>query len=137
MGYQVKEILTKEWDFMKLSASYLATIATRVSLSFVTIFFAGTISQAHLDGVGLANTLYNIVVMSFSEGYSSVFERFGPQVYGSSEPAELTTCLMKCLLQGVMLHLLILGPYLSLVYVIDMLPNSDFDLTSPSEGLGG
>ena len=66
MGYQVKEILTKEWDFMKLSASYLATIATRVSLSFVTILFAGTISQAHLDGVGLANTLYNIVVMSFS-----------------------------------------------------------------------
>ena len=93
-------------------------------LSFVTILFAGNINKAHLDGVGLANTLFNIVVLSLSQGYSYVFDTFGPQVYGSSRPGELTTCLIKCLLQGVILHLILLGPFLNLVYLIDMLPNS-------------
>ena len=93
-------------------------------LSFVTILFAGNINKAHLDGVGLANTLFNIVVLSLSQGYSYVFDTFGPQVYGSSKPGELTTCLIKCLLQGVILHLILLGPFLNLVYLIDMLPNS-------------
>ena len=53
-----------------------------------------------------------------------VFDTFGSQVYGSSDPGELTTCLIKCLLQGGMLNLILLGPFMNLVYLIDMLPNS-------------
>ena len=120
----IKEILHKEWRFIKLTMSYLTTVLYRTFMGFISIMFAGTISQVHLDGVGLANTLYNIVSYSFSRGYTFTFETFGPQVYGSSEPGELTTCLMKCLLQGGMLQLLILGPYLNLVYLIDILPDS-------------
>ena len=103
-------------------------------MGFISVIFAGTISQAHLDGVGLATTLYNIVSYSFSRGYTYTFETFGPQVYGSSEPGELTTCLMKCLLQGGMLQLVILGPYLNLVYVIDILPNSGLHGNDPEDG---
>ncbi|KAL5263223.1 hypothetical protein ACHWQZ_G008565 [Mnemiopsis leidyi] len=124
MQYPTKELLAKEWEFIKLSMSYLSIIVTSVSLAFVTVLFAGNINQAHLDGVGLANTIFNVVVMSVSSGYSSVFDTYGPQVYGSSEPGELATVLVKCLLQGGMIHLTILGPYLNLVYVIRMLPNS-------------
>ena len=124
MRYPVKELLSKEWEFTKLSMSYLSIVVTSVSLAFVTVLFAGNINQAHLDGVGLANTLFNVVVMSVSSGYSSVFDTYGPQVYGSSEPGELVTVLVKCLLQGGMVHLTILGPYLNLVYVIRILPNS-------------
>ena len=87
-------------------------------------FFAGTISQAHLDGVGLTCTLYNVCIMSVSQGYGYVFETYGPQVYGPSQSGELTTVLIKCLLQGVMVHLVIMGPYLNLVYIFDMLPQS-------------
>ena len=49
-------------------------------MAFVTLIFAGQIGEAHLAGVGLANTLYNIVVTSVSTGYSSVFDTYGPQV---------------------------------------------------------
>ena len=107
-----------------MTAPYLAREGARMCLSFVTILFAGNINKAHLDGVGLANTLFNIVVLSLSQGYAYVFATFGPQVYGSSRPGELTTCLMKCLIQGFMLNLILLGPFLNLVYLIDMLPNS-------------
>ena len=121
---KVKELLSKEWEFTKLAMSYLSIMVTAVAIPFVTILFAGNIDQAHLDGVGLANTIYNVVVMSVSSGYSSVFDTYGPQVYSSADPSELSTVLLKCLLQGGMVHLVILGPYLNLVYAIDLLPNS-------------
>ena len=123
-GASANDLLSKEWEFIKMSAPYLASEGARMCLSFVTILFAGNIDKAHLDGVGLANTLFTIVVLSLSQGYSYVFATFGPQLYGSSKPGELTTCLTKSLLQGVILHLILLGPFLNLVYFIDMLPNS-------------
>ena len=121
---QQKQLLSEEWKFVKLITSYFSTHIAKVSLSFMTIFFAGTLGQAYLDGVGLACTLYRIIATSMAVGYSFVFETYGPQVYGSSQSGELTTVLMKCLLQGVMVHLVMMGPYLNLVYVIDMLPQS-------------
>ena len=122
-----------EWEFVKLSTSYLSTYIARLSLSFVTIYFAGTLSHnAHLDGVGLSSTLYNIFIMSVSQGYAYLFETYGPQVHKSS--GELTTTLIKCLLQGVLVHLVILGPYLNLVYVIDMLPRNGLYPTMDTGG---
>ena len=120
---KVQEYLSKEWEFVKLSALFFTIVVTSVMMPFITVIFAGNINQAHLDGVGLANTIYNVVALSVSSGYSSVFDTYGPQVHGSAESSELGTVLVKCLLQGGLVHLIILGPYLNLVYVIDMLPN--------------
>ena len=111
-----KEFLSKEWEFINMIASFCPIVSCKLLTAFVTIFFAGTLSQAHLDGVGLANTLLNVVVLSLSLGYTSVFDTYGPQVYGSQEPRELVTVLVKCLLQGALVHLAILGPYLNLVH---------------------
>ena len=130
MWFNVKEILPKEWEFIKLTSSYLTTILYRAFVGLVSIIFAGTISQAHLNGVGLTTTLFTLVAYPFSRGYAYTFETFGPQVYGSSNPGELTTCLMKCLLQGGILHLLVLGPYFNLVYIIDMLPDSGLNVVA-------
>ena len=121
---QAKGLLSKEWEFFKMTASYFSTEGSRKFLAFITILFAGNINKAHLEGVGLASTLYAIVVLSLSQGYAMVFDTFGSQVYGSSDPGQLTTCLIKCLLQGGMLHLILLGPFMNLVYIIDLLPNS-------------
>ena len=127
MSSKLKELFLKEWEFAKLITSYFSTHITRVSLNFVTIYFAGTLSQAHLDGVGLAITLYNVCARSLTSGYSFVFETYGPQVYGPSQSGELSSVLVKCLLHGAMIHLVIVGPYLNLVYVIGMLPQSDLN----------
>ena len=118
----MRQVLAKEWEFTKLSISFLSIIVTGVMMAFITLLFAGHIDKAHLDGVGLANTLYGVFVLAVSSGYSSVFDTYGPQVHGSAESSELGTVLVKCLLQGGLVHLIILGPYLNLVYVIDMLP---------------
>jgi Na+-driven multidrug efflux pump len=93
------QLLSKQWEFMKLSASFLSIAIIEVLMPLITVLFAGTISQAHLDGVGLATTMFNLLVQSMCAGYSSVFDTYGPQVYGSSERSELGTVLLKCLLQ--------------------------------------
>lgn len=116
--------LADEWIFVKLGVSFLSINLTGVLMAFTTLLFAGQIDKAHLDGVGLANSLYGAFILSLSSGYSSVFDTYGPQVYGSGEKAELGTVLVKCLLQGGLVHLLILGPYLNLVYLINILPAS-------------
>ena len=131
---QWKELLSKEWEFIKMVASFLPISGCKLFTAFVTILFAGTLSQAHLDGVGLANTLLNVVVLSLSLGYTSVFDTYGPQVNASQGPRELVTVLVKCLLQGALVHLAILGPYLNLVYVIDVLPESDLSVGSEGKG---
>ena len=105
-------------------ASYMSTIISRCCLAFITVLFAGNINKAHLSGVGLAQSINTIVVMSLSQGYSYVFETYGPQVFGSSKSREVTNVLMKSLLQGAMLNLIVLGPYLNVVHVIRILPNS-------------
>ena len=104
--------------------SYLSAIISRCALTFFTVLFAGNINKAHLSGVGLAQSINSIVVMSLSQGYSYVFETYGPQVFGSSESREVTNVLLKCLLQSATLNLIVLGPYLNVVHVIRILPNS-------------
>ena len=52
------------------------------------------------------------------------------QVYGSSQRKELGTVALKCAAQGALIYLIILGPYLNLVYLIDILPG-DHGLASP------
>ncbi|KAL5266569.1 hypothetical protein ACHWQZ_G003820 [Mnemiopsis leidyi] len=121
---QLHDILTREWKLVKLTMSYLSAHIAKLSLSVVTIYFAGTLSRAHLDGVGLTTTLYNLLVLSVSQGYAHLFETYGPQVHGHLQSGELTSVLIKSLLQGVMVHLVTLVPYLNLVYIIDMLPQS-------------
>ena len=134
MWFQTKELLSKEWEFLKMITSYLSTIISRCCLAFITVLFAGNINKAHLSGVGLAQSINTIVVMSLSQGYSYVFETYGPQVFGSSESREVTNVLMKSLLQGAMLNLIVLGPYLNVVHVIRILPNSGL---YPSVNEGG
>ena len=96
------------------------------------MLFAGKMNQAHLNGLGLATTLYNVVVTAISCGYSSVFDTYGPQVYGSENPGELGTVLQACLLQGFLVNLVVMGPFLNAVYLIDLLPEST---SSDSNGL--
>ena len=92
---KVQEYLSKEWEFVKLSALFFTIVVTSVMMPFITVIFAGNINQAHLDGVGLANTIYNVVALSVSSGYSSVFDTYGPQVHGSAESSELGTVLVR------------------------------------------
>ena len=115
-------------------ASYWSAIILRCASAFIAVLFAGNINRAHLSGVGLAQSINSIVVMSLSQGYSYVFETYGPQVFGSSKSIEVTNVLMKSLLQGAMLNLIVLGPYLNVVHVIRILPNSGL---YPSVNEGG
>ena len=98
-------------------------------MAFITLMFAGHISPAHLAGVGLANTLFNLIVVPVSAGYASVFDTYGPQVHSCK--GELGTVFLKCILQGWLLLLLVLGPYLNIVYIIDLLPDSGLDPAVP------
>ena len=83
-----RSLLKKEWQLVQLSVSFTVIIGIYVMMAFVTLVFAGQISEAHLTGVGLAITLNNLVIASVSTGYSSVFDTYGPQVLGYSSVFE-------------------------------------------------
>ena len=121
---QREVILSEEWKFIKTFTSFLPISVLPVVDPFITVLFAGSISQAHLEGVGLASTLFTVLVISMSAGYVTVFDTYGPQVYGSPYRDQLGTVLVKCLLQGGLMSLIMLGPFLNVVYVIDLLPES-------------
>ena len=133
--FNLRSFLTKEWEFLRLSASFIFITGVYSLMAFITLIFAGQMSQAHLAGVGLANTLFNVAVTSVSSGYSSIFETYGPQVHGRSDrKSELGTVLFKCLLQGILVNLIIAGPYLNLVFIIDLLPDSGLYSDTPDLG---
>ena len=74
------EYLQKQWNFVTLGASVVFLSATQMTILLVTMVFAGKLSQAHLDGIGLANTIYGLCVAAICFGYSTVFDTYGPQV---------------------------------------------------------
>ena len=123
-------LFSKEWEFVRLAVSFVLINCTENLMAFITIMFAGHLGPAHLAGVGLANTLFNLVVVPISAGFSSVFDTYGPQVHGSK--GELGTLFLKCLFQGWLSLLFVLGPYLNVVFVIDLLPDSTLQLDDTS-----
>ena len=75
--------LKKQLRFTQLGMSVIFLSVTTISMPFITMLFAGQLGQSHLDGVGLSNTMYNIVVTSVWFGYSTVFDTYAPQVISS------------------------------------------------------
>ena len=117
--------LQAEWEALKLITPISFLCLLNSGASSVTLVYAGRIGSQVLDGVGLASTISSTVVFAFAVGYANVFDTYGPQVYGSKHKKDLSTVTLKCILQGLILYLMTLGPYLLSVYIIDALPNDD------------
>ena len=103
---------------MTLAAPICFLVFCQMSLAFITLLFAGKIDNHTLAGAGLGNTFYNVFQFSVMYGYSSIMDTYGPQVYGTKDKNLLGTVLAKALLQGVLIWLLVVGPYLNLVYLM-------------------
>ena len=113
----IRKYIHLEKEFVTLAAPMCCIICIQVCLALVTIINAGMIDEDTLAGVGLANTVYNVFQFSMMYGYSSVMDTYGPQVFGSiTERQHLGTVLIKVWLQGFLVWLTSLGPYLNLVY---------------------
>ena len=100
----------------------LATI--QVGLAFITLIFAGHLGPAMLAGVGLGNTMYNVLLWSVLWGFTSALDTFGPQVYASSDKKHhLGTVTLKIGLQGFVVYVFILGFYLNSTHLVMLLPS--------------
>ena len=119
------KILQAEWEALKLAIPILCLTLLSSGSSSVTLLFAGRLGDDVLDGVGLATTLYSTVVFAFVIGYSNVFDTYGPQVYGSTHKKNLSAVAVKCAFQALLIYLILLGPYLNAVYIIDALPDDE------------
>ena len=126
------EVFRAELSIMKLAIPMFVLYIVRTSSASVSIYFAGKLGKEHLDGVGLSNTMYATVAYAFTIGYANVFDTYGPQVYGSRHRKELSTIALKCVAQGTIIYLFVLGPYLNLVYLIDVLPDDIDGVTGSS-----
>ena len=79
-NHALQEFLQKQWKFVTLGISVIFLSVTEMTMLFVTVLFAGKLGQIHLNGVGLANTIYGVCVAALTFGYSTVFDTYGPQV---------------------------------------------------------
>ena len=61
-------VLKAERKFLSLFLPMLFSILVSMSTTLVTVVFAGRLGSTQLAGVGLANTLYNVILVSVRSG---------------------------------------------------------------------
>ena len=104
---------------------FLYLLATECISYVVTPFYASKIDDhgIHLVGIALGFTIYNLVIVSTMFGYASIFETYGPQIYGAGKGGGLGTLLIRCLLQGLLVFMIVLAPYYNITHFISFLVN--------------
>ena len=120
-----KVFLKIQKDFFVIFLPFLYLQGVECVSYVLTTYFAGLINEIHLAGVGLGCTVYNILMVSFMYGYSSVFETYGPQIYSSSNRSKLGVLLIKILIQGMIIFLFLLAPYVNLVHLLQHFTEAD------------
>jgi len=119
----MKAILRKEQEFLVYGIPTWLIATIQVGLAFITLIFAGKLGQEMLAGVGLGNTMYNVLLWSVLWGFTSALDTFGPQVFACAErKEELGTVTLKIALQGLLVFVFILGPYLNSTHLVLLLP---------------
>ena len=90
-----------------------------------TLFFS--LGEDVLAGVGLANTVYNIVIYQYGlkMGYVSVIDTYGTTVYGSTQKQGLSTIVIKTILQGILLYFIAAGIFLNMSFLFEYMPDID------------
>ena len=117
-------IMQKQKEFLMFGIPTWLLATIQVGLAFITLIFAGHLGPAMLAGVGLGNTMYNVLLWSVLWGFTSSLDTFGPQVYASSDKKhQLGTVAMKIGLQGFVVYIFILGFYLNSTHLVMLLPS--------------
>ena len=117
-------IVRKQKEFMMYGIPTWLLAIIQVGLAFITLIFAGHLGPAMLAGVGLGNTMYNVLLWSVLWGFTSVMDTFGPQVFACSDKKyHLGTVALKIGLQGFVVYIFILGFYLNSTHLVMLLPS--------------
>ena len=120
--------MRKQKEFLLYGIPTWLLALIQVGLAFITLIFAGHLGPAMLAGVGLGNTMYNVLLWSVLWGFTSALDTFGPQVYSSPDKKfQLGTVTLKIGLQGFVVYIFILGFYLNSTHLVMLLPSEDPD----------
>ena len=117
----VRELINDELAFLK---TWLPTWLYILSLMFkinLISFFAGYMGDDYLAGVGLGSTLL-ITTDFFLLGFTSIFDVYGPQLYGRGLHTQLGRLMVKVLLQGFTAFLMMTPMFLGMYYSIKYIP---------------
>lgn len=114
-----KELAISEWSYLKLFAPIVVEMVSVMLSSFLTTFFSGQIGEDYIvTGVGIATVLNVGLLYGFILGYGTVFDSLVgalKAMYGDGAVSELV---VKCSLQGLLIYLVCLGPYLGSGYLV-------------------
>ena len=117
------DFIQKQKQFMRFGVPTWLLSIIQVGLSFITVVFAGHIGNTMLVGVGLGNTIFNVLLWSVMWGFSSAMDTYGPQTYACPKRRErLGTVTLKISLQGLVVYIFILGIYLNFSHIVMLLP---------------
>ena len=120
------DLIQKQIEFLKYGIPAWLLAVIQVGLAFTTLIFAGHESPETLAGVGLGNTMYNVLLWSILWGFTSSFDTFGPQVYSVLEKrSQLGSVALKITLQGILIFIVILGVFLNSKFLVDVVSESN------------
>ena len=104
---------------------YLPVLAVNIPSSllfFLAVYFAGHLqNDSVVTGVGIGQSTLYCLLSSSIMGFSLLFESYAGAIKSSDDPNKLGELLVKCSLQGGMVFLALVGPFLNIVHVISYL----------------
>ena len=116
-------IVTGQWmEYLKCYLPILAVSIPRNLNGFVSIYFVGLLNNdAVITGFGIGQMTMYCVLYSCIMGFGLLFECYAGAIRSSEDPNKLGELLVKCFLQGGLVFLIAVGPYLNLVHLILLL----------------
>ena len=119
----VKFMLAGPWmEYWKCYLPIMAVSIPRNLNAFVSIYFVGHFNNdAVITGFGIGQITMFCILNSSIMGFGSLFECYAGAIKSSEDPNKLGELLVKCFLQGGLVFLIIVGPYLNVVHVISFL----------------
>ena len=120
----LKDLQLQYWKFY---IPMLALTMPRNLNGFVANFFAGHLhSDSIITGIGIGQMMVYCIPYSCMMGFNMLFECYAGAISVNSSKNDeklIGLLFMKCVLQGVLVFFLVLGPFLNTVHLISFLGN--------------
>ena len=108
--------------YWKFYFSMLAVNIPTNLLFFLAVYFARHLqSDSFVTAVGMGQSALFCVLSSSTMGFSLLFVSYAGAIKSSEDPNKLGELLVKCFLQGGLVFLVIVGPFLNIVHLISYL----------------
>ena len=117
----LKDFTSQQKTYLKYYAPITLDLFLSILVEFLAVLFAAHIGpDYYVTGVGIASQVNLCTLFTIMYGYSTVFECYGGPLLTLSGKTAVGLLLVKCTLQGCLVYLVTVGPYLGTIYLVPL-----------------